>query len=213
MQGRAIEATTIGAGGSTGPRVMLVGGIHGDEPEGGRTINAIVAYLRTLRPNATVRVVRDVNPDGTAARTRHNASGVDLNRNWPAQNFEPGGSRGPRPLSEPEARTLHDEIARFDPELVLVAHSSSRGPFVNFDGPAVDLATVFATAASATDTRWRVVPSMGYPTPGSLGSYIGVDRGLPILTLEFDRGHAPEAAWAAMRDGVRAVLEHAQLAR
>lgn len=210
-QGRVIEATSLGSGG--GPRVLLVGGIHGDEPEGGRTINAIEAYLRVLRPRATVRIVRDINPDGTTARSRHNAAGVDLNRNWPARNYRPGGTRGSAPLSEPESRALYDEIERFDPDLVLVAHSSSRGPFVNFDGPAVDFATVFATAAAATDPRWRVVADMGYATPGSLGSFIGVDRGTPILTLEFDRGHEPDAAWQAMREGVRAVIEHAGLAQ
>ncbi|MFG0258794.1 MAG: M14 family zinc carboxypeptidase [Phycisphaerales bacterium JB041] len=212
-RGRPIEATTIGNGGTIGPRVLLVGGIHGDEPEGGRTIDAVEAYLRVLRPGATVRIVRDVNPDGTAAKTRHSANDIDLNRNWPATNFRPGSSRGPAPLSEPETRALHDEIERFGPDAVLVVHSSSRGPFVNFDGPAAELATVFASAAAATDRRWRVVPDMGYATPGSLGSYVGVDRGVPILTLEFDRGHETEAAWAAMRDGVRAVLEHVRLAR
>ena len=215
-QGRPIEATTIGMGGTGGtvaPRVLLVGGIHGDEPEGGRTIDAIEAYLRTLRPGATVRIVRDANPDGTAARSRHSATDIDLNRNWPAANFRPGSSRGPAPLSEPETRALHDELERFGPDVVLVVHSSSRGPFVNYDGPAVELATVFASAAAASDARWRVVPDMGYATPGSLGSYVGIDRGVPILTLEFDRGHEADAAWIAMRDGVRAVIEHTQLAR
>ena len=212
-QGRAIEATTIGAGGAIAPRVLLVGGIHGDEPEGGRTIDAIEAYLRVLRPGAMVRIVRDVNPDGTAANARHSANDIDLNRNWPATNFRPGASRGPAPLSEPETRALHDELERFDPDAVLVVHSSSRGPFVNYDGPAAELATVFASAAAASDGRWRVVPDMGYATPGSLGSYVGVDRGVPILTLEFDRGHETDAAWIAMRDGVRAVIEHVRLAR
>ena len=212
-QGRPIEAATIGADMATAPRVLLIGGIHGDEPEGGRTINAIEAYLRVLRPHATVRIVRDVNPDGTASRSRHSATDIDLNRNWPAKNFRPGSSRGAAPLSEPESRALHDELERFDPDLVLVVHSSPRGPFVNFDGPAAELATTFASAAAATDPRWRVVPDMGYATPGSLGSYVGIDRGVPILTLEFDRGHEADAAWIAMRDGVRAVIEHAQLAR
>ncbi|MFG0242661.1 MAG: M14 family zinc carboxypeptidase [Phycisphaerales bacterium JB054] len=212
-QGRPIEATTIGAGGGIAPRVLLVGGIHGDEPEGGRTIDAIEAYLRVLRPGATVRIVRDVNPDGTASNARHSANDIDLNRNWPAANFRPGSSRGPAPLSEPETRALHDELERFDPDAVLVVHSSSRGPFVNYDGPAAELATVFASAAAASDRRWRVVPDMGYATPGSLGSYVGIDRGVPILTLEFDRGHEADAAWIAMRDGVRAVIEHVRLAR
>lgn len=209
-QGRPIEATTIG---STGPRVLLIGGIHGDEPEGGLTVNAIAAYLRALQPRATVRIVRDANPDGTAARTRRSASGVDLNRNWPAKNFRPGTTRGPAPLSEPETRALHTEFQRFAPDLVLVAHASRRGPFVNYDGPAAATAAAFARAAAATDPRWRVVQDMGYPTPGSLGSYVGIDLGIPILTLEFARGHDPGAAWDAMREGTRAVLEGVPLAR
>lgn len=206
VEGRAIEALTIG-GGAGRPRILLVGGIHGDEPEGGRTINAVVAYLATLRPDATVRIVRDANPDGAAAGTRVNARGVDLNRNWPASNFRSAPARGQAPLSEPETRVLLAEIERFDPDLILVCHSSVRGPFVNFDGPGAAYAVAFASGAARGDRRWRIVPDMGYATPGSLGSFAGVDGGIPILTLEFARGHDADGAWTAMRDGLRAVLE------
>lgn len=202
-QGRPITALTIGAGPR---RVLLIAGIHGDEPEGLLVIDTLVDALlemhRTgLLDGCTIRVVRDANPDGTAARTRANARGVDLNRNWPASNFAPGADRGPHPLSEPEARALHRELSARPPDLVIVFHSSTRGPFVNFDGPGHDLAHVFAHAAEASDPRWRVVGSIGYPTPGSLGSWIGVDRGVAILTIEFERGGgpAPQAAAAGLR--------------
>ncbi|MBK7403060.1 MAG: DUF2817 domain-containing protein [Phycisphaerales bacterium] len=204
VEGRPIEAVTLGSGAR---RVLLIGGIHGDEPEGGRTINAVAAYLGALRPDATIRIVRDLNPDGSAARTRTNARGVDLNRNWPARNFAPGGERGVAPLSEPETRILAAELEGFRPDLVLVCHAARNGPFVNFDGPAADLARSFAGAAARTDPRWRVVADMGYPTPGSLGSLVGVDRSVPILTIEFSRGHDPDAAWLAMREGLTAVLD------
>jgi protein MpaA len=211
VEGRPIEAVTLGRG--VGRRILIIGGIHGDEPEGGQTVGAVAAYLRALEPEATIRLVPDVNPDGTSAGTRTNARGVDLNRNWPASNFTPGDGRGPEPLSEPETRALYEEIRRFAPELLLVCHAARNGPFVNFDGPAGGEASAFAAAAARTDQRWRVVPTMGYPTPGSLGSYMGVDRGVPILTIEFARGHGPDAAWAAMRDGLGAVLERSRLAR
>lgn len=211
VEGRPIEALTLGRG--TGRRILLIGGIHGDEPEGGRAVNAVAAFLGALNPDAALRLVRDVNPDGRAAGTRTNANGVDLNRNWPASNFTPGAGRGPRPLSEPETRALYDEINRFAPELVLVCHATRNGPFVNFDGPASQAAAVFARAAARTDPRWRVVPDMGYTTPGSLGSFLGVDRGVPILTIEFARGHDPAAAWAAMRDGLSALVEPSSLAK
>ncbi len=54
---------------------------------------------------------------------------------------------------------------------------------------------------------------MGYPTSGSFGSYVGIDLGIPILTLELGRGRDPAAAWDAMRKGTRAVLEQLSRAR
>jgi predicted deacylase len=203
VSGRPIEALTLAV---PGPRILIIGGIHGDEPEAQSAIDSLAGHIAAARPQATVRIVRDANPDGTASRTRANSRGIDLNRNWPARNFTPAPDRGPTPLSEPETRALHRELTRFDPDVVLVCHSSPRGPFVNFDGPGAELAVAFAAAALRADSRWRVVPDMGYPTPGSLGSYVGVDRAVPILTIEFARGGQPGATDAALRDGVSAVL-------
>ncbi len=82
-------------------------------------------------------------------------------------------------------------------------HSTRRGPFVNFDGPANEVAARFAEGAG---DPWTVQPSMGYPTPGSLGSWMGVDRGVPILTIEFDRDCDPVDSRRALLLGMAAVL-------
>ena len=50
---------------------------------------------------------------------------------------------------------------------------------VNYDGPAAAWADAVAAACG-----WPARADIGYPTPGSLGSWLGVDRGLPVLTLE-----------------------------
>lgn len=190
-------------------RVYLIGLIHGDEPEGFATLDAVRPILRR-QAGVWVRLVPDMNPDGRVAGTRGNARGIDLNRNWPASNFTAHRRRGEAPLSEPESAAVHTDLTRFRPDVLIVLHSISRGgPFVNFDGPepAERLARVFVDAAAMTgDPRWRVVPSMGYPTPGSLGTYAGIDRGIPTLTIEFERGHDPDAARAASTAGMRAVL-------
>jgi murein peptide amidase A len=50
-------------------------------------------------------LVREMNPDGTAATTRQNAHGVDLNRNFPFRWQpipDPTYYSAPHPLSEPE---------------------------------------------------------------------------------------------------------------
>jgi predicted deacylase len=198
-EGRPVRARTLGRGGR---RVALIAGIHGDETEGLRHVTELVELCS--RVESQIRLIEDVSPDGTAHGTRHTASGVDPNRNWPAQNFSAAASRGPRPLSEPEVAATHADLVRFAPELVIVLHSSKRGPFVNFDGPARQLADVFARAAGAP---WKVVADMGYATPGSFGSWMGVDRGVPTLTIELLRGAPESASGPALARAIPAVIE------
>lgn len=193
--------------GSGGRRVYLIAGIHGDERPAVENAERLSVLVDTnLPPGVTVRLVEDVNPDGTRAGTRGNARGVDINRNWPAQNFTPHSTRGPRPLSEPEAAAIHADLTRFDPSLVIVLHAARRGPFVNYDGPAREAATRFVQAAVRFDPGWRVVADMGYATPGSLGSWVGEDGQVPTLTVELRRGAAADEMWPALRAGLLAVF-------
>lgn len=197
-QGRPVRATDLGLGGR---RVALIAGIHGDEQEGLRHLPEVIELLRDAPWN--VRLIEDASPDGTAARSRNTASGVDPNRNWPADNFRPSPRTGPRALSEPEIAAVHADLVRTEPELVIVLHSARSGPFVNFDGPAEAEAALFRAGAG---DPWRVQASMGYPTPGSLGSWMGIDSGVPILTIEFQRGSGPEETGPALLGGLKGVL-------
>jgi len=205
VEGRPIEARTFADGAH---RIYLIGGIHGDEHEGGRWVDELCERLAAEElGGTTLRIVRDLNPDGTAAGTRSNARGVDLNRNWPASNFEPASSRGTAPLSEPETRAVHADLVRFAPDLTVVLHAARRGPFVNYDGPAAALAQLFADAARSADARWRPVADMGYATPGSLGSWGGKDARFPVLTIEFERAGDPERARLALFAGIGALRD------
>ncbi len=204
-QGRTITVRFMG---DVGPSVLVIGGIHGSEPEGILPARALVRWLEAEPMRARFVIVEDLNPDGSAVLARTNARGVDLNRNWPASNFRASSSNGPTPLSEVETRFGEDLIRRVEPTLVIVLHSITTGPFVNHDGPARDLAALFAEAADGADRRhrWEVRHEMGYETPGSIGSYLGVDRGVGVLTVEFDRGHPEADATAALIAGVEAVV-------
>ena len=102
VKGRPIIALVRGP--NDAPRkILVVGCIHGNECAG----LAIVAALERapIVKGVQLWLVPEMNPDGTAADTRQNADGVDLNRNFPYE-WEPVSDptyySGPRPLSEPE---------------------------------------------------------------------------------------------------------------
>lgn len=173
---------------------MYVGGIHGDEPEGSYTTSQLpAAFLASGQSQeVTLTIVEDANPDGRAAKTRDNAHGVDINRNFPAVNFDSSDpAHGGVPLSQPESRALHDLIEQIDPALVVVMHSWTDRQFINFDGPARNLAERFASQSGLP-----LADSKSFaPTPGSLGSYVGRDRGTPVITVELLKGSDPQDAW------------------
>ncbi|MGA0058573.1 MAG: M14 family zinc carboxypeptidase [Planctomycetota bacterium] len=207
VEGRPIRLRTIGHGAR---RVLWGGGIHGNEIDGTIATDelpAAFAATQDLAERVTLTIVEDINPDGRAARTRGNAHGIDLNRNYPARNFAASPTNGAEPLCEPESRVLHDLIVRLDPHAVIVAHSWGRradGPpcFINFDGPAEHLARRFGELSG-----YAVVPSENiHGTPGSLGSFVGIDRRTPILTLEYERGRSPSQCWAETREAILAVI-------
>lgn len=202
VEGRSIRARTVGHGAR---QVLWVGGIHGNEPEGAIATASLPAdFLAAgLADRVTLTVIEDINPDGRAANTRGNSRGVDINRNFPARTFTASAERGEAPLSEPEAKVLHDEILGVRPDLVIVCHAWHDRYFINYDGPARELAQRFADLSG-----YPLVESRSFsPTPGSLGSWVGNDLGRAILTIEWLKGKNWQAAWDETRLGALAAIE------
>jgi len=52
--------------------------------------------------------------------------------------------------------------------------------------------------------------TIGYPTPGSLGSYAGIDRQIPMITLELPRTLPGQAAWDNNRAALLAAISAAE---
>jgi protein MpaA len=173
---------------------LYFGAIHGDEGLSSRLLEAFIRDIQQQSSgdwiNQRVVIIPVMNPDGLAANTRVNANGVDLNRNYPTQNWTPALARhndeqpehcpGPTPASEVETRLLMDLIAVYPPKVIVSVHTPYR--VINIDGPN---GTTEALAQSmASINGYPVTRDIGYPTPGSFGNYYGVERGIPVLTLE-----------------------------
>ena len=100
-------------------RVLVVGSIHGDEGAGLEVTRRLVSRARIH--GASLWVVPTLNPDGRRAATRHNAGGIDLNRNFPSE-WKRAGFSGPRALSEPETRAAFRLIRRLRPRVTIWFH-------------------------------------------------------------------------------------------
>ena len=191
VRGRAINAIIYGTGKT---RVMIVGGIHGDERASVALARAIGASfgLAPLPADTTIIIVPEANPDGFADKARVNASGVDINRNFPARSWRPEYPDkrhypGKQPGTEPETRALISLLERYPPDLLITFHAALG--CVNWDGPAEKLAQVLAH-----ENGYPLCQSLGYETPGSLGQYAGTDRHIPSVTIELQDAENIESA-------------------
>ena len=125
VKSRRLVAHRVGDAGS--PRkALVIGSIHGDEPEGLRVTRTIRAASGDLA-GVDLWVIDTVNPDGLAVHRRQNARGVDLNRNFGGdwRRTGPRGSRyyaGPRAFSAPESKAVRDLVKRLRPAVTVWYH-------------------------------------------------------------------------------------------
>jgi len=104
VQGRPLRAYEVGDPKSP-EKVLVVGCIHGDECAG----MPVVWRLARTHPSFDLWLVPNVNPDGYRTRTRANANGADLNRDFLAR-------------TQPETRAVTALIRRLHPRVTIWFH-------------------------------------------------------------------------------------------
>ncbi|ATM95927.1 murein peptide amidase A [Yersinia frederiksenii] len=187
---------------------LIIAGTHGDESA---AIVALSCALRSISPlQQRHHVVLAVNPDGCQLGLRANANGVDLNRNFPAKNWQAGEtvyrwnsvadardvvlSTGEYAGSEPETQALCALITQLAPRWVVSFHE----PLACIEDP--DSSELGAQLAA--NFELPLVTSVGYATPGSFGSWCA-ERNLPCITAELP----PISADAASESYLAALID------
>lgn len=126
VRGHPIRAYELGERGAR-RTVVAVGSMHGNEQDG----TVVISQLINGKPITGVHlwVIPRDNPDGYLRSVRHNARGVDLNRNFPTKWRRVTGyyNSGAAPSSEPETRALERFLNRVNPGHVVTFHSPLRG--------------------------------------------------------------------------------------
>jgi len=191
VYGRSVLGLPLEVWRPTGACKLLIhAGIHGEE---GETTVALSRALRNLTDSSPhCAVVLAANPDGLVRGTRGNANGVDLNRNFPTSDWAAGDvmhrstldapqevvlSTGSGPGSEPETQALIQLVEELEPEAVVALHAPLACVDDARQGP--------LAAWIAERTGLPLVADVGYPTPGSFGTW-GGEQGVAVVTYEFE---------------------------
>lgn len=166
-------------------KILVLGTMHGDEAEGGSVARRWMERLVDLTARNQWRIVPILNPDGLEKKTRVNANGVDINRNFPSadwdelahkywkikKNNDPRRNPGPGAGSEAETKCTVAHIKDFQPDFIVAIHT----PYgiLDFDGPKISF------------PKYKWIPWVSLGTfPGSLGRYMWKDHKVPVLTVE-----------------------------
>ena len=156
IEGQPIYVFKVGEGSK---KVLFVGGLHtGTEKNTFDLAKSVLKYYNDnpefVPKNISLYIIPVLNPDGLVKNIHNNAKGVDLNRNWPTENWQSEtyhptygvkkGAGGESPLSEPETESLYNFIINLHPDMVFVWHSQAGTVESNNIGIADELADIYA---------------------------------------------------------------------
>jgi hypothetical protein len=176
-EGKPIDVVHVAG---TGKRILVVGCIHGNECEG----IEVTRLLARSHPKADLWLVHQLNPDGYARRSRTNAHGVDLNRDFLA-------------ATQRETRIARKLILRLQPDVTLWFHQPQA--VVRAWGPSRATARRYARLAGVP---YR---SVAWP-PGSASRWQN-GIGQISFVVELPAGELPDAAARRYADAVLRLAE------
>ena len=210
-EGRPIWALRIRASGTPTLGWRILGDHHGDEPSSGVLALSVAEHILDRYgndPEVTELVDADeiwiapmVNPDGVIQRSRYNANGVDLNRNysheWSASEFRAGS--GPFSEAEPRAIRAHGTWTALGAGLSLHSGETNIGWVWNHTAtPTTDASLLEDMALVYSDECdmpgfWITNGAEWYPTQGDTNDWAYGRHGVLDFTVEVSLLKTPPA--------------------
>lgn len=164
--------------------VSIISTIHGNEAIG---TPLLFRFLKQEKmkglEDKTVFILYVANPDGYVSNMRGNANNIDLNRNFPTENFGRGVFNGEAPLTAIESSVLLDFLQRYQPDRTLIIHQPLNG--IDYDGKSKELAEYLS---AESDVRIKRLGSRS----GSMGTYLGLHLKKQVITLEIPERYSDE---------------------
>lgn len=229
VKGMPLVYATFGDPKSTN-RTLVFSMVHGDENTplylGIQLAHWMREHTSELK-DAYVVIAPLVNPDGFFAqpRTRVNARGVDVNRNFSTRDWHshalkawknklrsnPRRFPGNAPRSEPETIFQEELIQKVQPQKILSVHAPLN--FMDYDGPTNTNLSLerfpkqYVEECTKLRARLKAI-SAGF-FPGSLGNYAGQELGIPTLTLELPTANPAKGAeyWEKFKPGIHTMIQ------
>ncbi len=209
---------------------LVLTAVHGDEITPLYLGLRLAQWLKDrINDQSSVHVVVAplVNPDGFLSnpRTRTNARGVDVNRNFATSDWQEAAlktwknkyRKDPRrfpgnvPRSEPETIFQEDLIRLVRPQKILSVHSPLN--FMDYDGPSAVSLSKFPQdyVEECLRLRAKLKATPGVFFPGSLGNYAGRELGIPTMTLELPTAdhRKAKAYWDQFSKGIQTMIDFA----
>ena len=181
-------------------KILIIGGVHGDEIEGIFLAEKIATYFVTeiKTPNFNkiknngIAIIPKFNPDGSLLNQRSNANDVDLNRNLPTKNwssvasnpkYKPGHIAG----SEIETKIFLNLISTLKPKFIISLHSYSKSLLLYPLYNNISKNYIKQTQDLANKINLEIIQEMDYSVFGSLSKF-GIENSIATLTIELPRG-------------------------
>ena len=202
-EGRKMHSTHLG---TTGTRTLVIAGLNGEDRVAVRWLEQLADTMASrpeLTNNIEVVFFRAGNPDGLVRKTRNNARGVPLNRNFPSRGYRPvvGVPSFAVPASEVETRVILDTLYSFRPRRVIHLSSTT--------GAAQTLYNLKAKASALELERtaqFKPVQLDPEQSPGSLEDFADGTLEATVLSLKVNVGSDWQQTWNRVQPQILAAV-------